>query len=50
MVADMLTRLAIPYEESLMPFVGRRYGSITGDQHGHGDHHDHHHDHDDHGH
>jgi urease accessory protein len=46
MVADMFTRLAIPYEESLMAFVGRRYGSFTGHQHRHG----HDHDHGDHGH
>ena len=41
MVADLLARLGIAYEERTMPFVGRRYGA-----HGaHGaHHHDHHHD------
>ena len=41
MVADLLTRLGIAFEERTIPFVGRRYGA-----HGaHHDHHDHHHDH-----
>lgn len=41
MLADVLARLDIPYEESTAPFVGRRYGSFTG--HGHHDHgHGHH--------
>ena len=37
MVADLLTRLGIAFEERTIPFVGRRYGA-------HGAHH-HHHDH-----
>ena len=39
MVADLLGRLGIAYEERTMPFVGRRYGA-------HGAHHHHRHDHD----
>ena len=39
MVADLLGRLGIAYEERTMPFVGRRYGA-------HGAHHRHDHDHD----
>ena len=39
MVADLLARLGIAYEERTMPFVGRRYGA-------HGAHHRHDHDHD----
>ena len=40
MVADLLARLGIAFEERTMPFVGRRYGA-----HGaHGAHHHHHHD------
>ena len=38
MVADLLARLGIAFEERTMPFVGRRYGA-------HGAHHHHHHDH-----
>lgn len=50
MVADLLDRLAIPYERAEAPFVGRRYGSFVGHHHDH-DHHDHdHHGHDHHGH
>lgn len=30
MVADMFSRLKIPYDKRLTPFVGRRYGSHTG--------------------
>jgi urease accessory protein len=33
MVADMLGRLAIPYERKTMPFVGKRYGSHIGGHH-----------------
>ena len=40
MVADMLTRLAIPFERAEAPFVGRRYGSFAGHHH-HDDHHHH---------
>ena len=43
MVADLLTRLGIAFEEREMPFVGRRYGAHGA--HHHHDHHDHHHDH-----
>ena len=40
MLADVLVRLDIPYEERTVPFVGRRYGSFSG--HRHDDHaHDH---------
>jgi urease accessory protein len=44
MVADVLTRLGIRYEQRTIPFVGRRYGSFTGHGQGHGHHHerDHH--------
>ena len=42
MVADLLARLGIAYEERTMPFVGRRYGA-HGAHHRHHDHH--HHDH-----
>lgn len=42
MVADLLTRLGIPFEERTIPFVGRRYGA-HGAHHHHHDHH--HHDH-----
>jgi len=38
MVADLLGRLGIAFEERTMPFVGRRYGA-------HGAHHHHDHDH-----
>ena len=41
MVADLLGRLGIAYEERTMPFVGRRYGA-----HGARHRHDHDHDHD----
>ena len=40
MVADLLTRLGIAFEERTMPFVGRRYGAHGAHHH----HHDHHHD------
>jgi urease accessory protein len=44
MLADVLVRLDIPYEERSVPFVGRRYGSFS--SHRHNDHdHDHHHGH-----
>ena len=43
MVADLLTRLGIAYEERTIPFVGRRYGAHGA--HHHHDHHGHHHDH-----
>ena len=43
MLADVLSRLDIPYQERLAPFVGRRYGSFTG--HRHSDHNDHGHEH-----
>ena len=33
MLADVLARLDIPYQERLAPFVGRRYGSFTGHRH-----------------
>ena len=41
MVADLLSRLGIAFEERTMPFVGRRYGAHGAHHH----HHDHHHDH-----
>ena len=41
MVADLLTRLGIAFEEQTIPFVGRRYGAHGAHHH----HHDHHHDH-----
>ena len=41
MVADLLTRLDIAFEERTIPFVGRRYGAHGAHHH----HHDHHHDH-----
>jgi urease accessory protein len=37
MVADLLDRLAIPYERAEAPFVGRRYGSFAGHAHHHHD-------------
>jgi urease accessory protein len=37
MVADVLSRLGVHYEEQKRPFVGRRYGAFS--------HHHHHHDH-----
>jgi urease accessory protein len=43
MVAEVLTRLRIRYEQRTMAFVGRRYGSFTGHGHGHGPHHEHDH-------
>ena len=43
MVADLLARLGIAFEERTMPFVGRRYGAHGA--HHHHDRHDHHHDH-----
>jgi len=33
MVADLLIRLGIIYEQKTMPFVGKRYGSHTGGHH-----------------
>jgi len=39
MVADLLTRLGIAFEERTIPFVGRRYGALGADHHHH--HHDH---------
>ncbi len=35
MVADLLHRLEIAYEERTVPFVGKRYGSFTGHHHHH---------------
>ncbi len=43
MVADLLTRLGIAFEERTMPFVGRRFGAHGAHHHDHD--HDHHHDH-----
>ena len=43
MVADLLTRLGIAFEERTIPFVGRRYGAHGA--HHHHDHRDHHHEH-----
>ena len=40
MVADLLKRLDIAFEERTIPFVGRRYGAHGAHHH----HHDHHHD------
>jgi urease accessory protein len=60
MVEDLLQRMGVPFQRVRAPFVGRRYGSMTGhhhdhdhDHHGHGHDHDHSHEHDhghDHGH
>ncbi len=33
MVADLLNRLDIVYEQKAMPFVGKRFGSHTGEHH-----------------
>ena len=41
MVADLLTRLGIAFEERTMPFVGRRYGAHGAHHHDHPHHHDH---------
>jgi len=35
MVADLLSRLDIAYEERTIPFVGKRYGSFVGHHHAH---------------
>ena len=41
MVADLLSRLGIAFEERTMPFVGRRYGAHGAHHHDHPHHHDH---------
>ena len=40
MVADLLTRLDIAFEERTIPFVGRRYGAHGAHHHDHPHHHD----------
>lgn len=35
MVADIFQRLEIAYEEQVIPFIGKRYGSFVGHHHDH---------------